>query len=146
MNDGNKNYSDRQKIKNLGEELFEMYCKKNGYDFHRTGFDEKRNNIPNFYRLNILLRNTPDYILNTEESTYVVNVKGTANFKQSEISLLPLFLEWYSSKKAPLVYCFCFEGYEKPFILYPEQIIDKYEKEVDKKWNDGVVYRTLNFE
>ena len=146
MNDGNKSYIDRQKLKNVGEELFEIYCKKQGHNFKRLGFDEKNNNIPNFFRLNTLLRNIPDYILNTGDFTYVVNIKGTANFKKSEIDLLPLFLEWYSSKKAPLVYCFCFEGYEKPFTLYPEQIIELYDKEKDKTWNDGVIYRTLNFE
>ena len=146
MNDGNKPYLERQQLKNQGEDLFELYCNQQGYNFYRFGFDEKKNNISNFYRLNTFLRNIPDYIVNTQDSTYIVNVKGTANFKKSEIDLIPLFLEWYSSKKASLVYCFCFEGYEKPFLLYPEQVIKKYDAQKDKTWNDGVIYRTLNFE
>ena len=57
----------------------------------------------------------------------VVNVKGTANFKEKEIKMIPMFLEWFSSKKAPLVYAFCFEECE-PLFVYPEKVIYLYEK------------------
>ena len=62
--------------------------------------------------------------------------------KKKEAEMIPLFLEWYSTKDAPLVYAFCFEG-EKPKIIYAEKVIELYKQSVDKKWNDGVIYRSL---
>ena len=145
-NDGDLSYFQRQKLKNVGEEIFETYCASKNYNLKRIGFDEKRNNIHNFFHLNVALRNIPDYILDTGDTTFVVNVKGTANFKKSEIDLLPFFMEWYSSKKAPLIYAFCFDTIPTPIMLYPEQIIEKYNKLHDRQWKDGAIYRNLNFE
>lgn len=137
------NYQERQQLINIGEVKFETYCAAMGYKITRLGFDEKHNNVQGFYNLNPFLRNIPDYVVNTEDSMFVVNVKGTANFKQSELKLLPEFMEWYATKKAPLVYAFCFAERDRPILLYPEKIIELYQKEKDKKWQDGTVYRTL---
>lgn len=143
MNWGAKNYQERNSIRtNLGEQLFEEHCKKYDYQVHRLGFDEENGSVENFFHLNDLLRNLPDYVVNTGSETFVINVKGTANFKRKEVMLLPEMMEWFSSKKAPLLYAFCFEGF-KPKLLYPDIIIKLYEKAQDKTWADGVVYRTL---
>jgi len=144
MNWGAKTYEERNATnRNSGEELFEAHCRHHGYKIHRVGFDEKNNSVDNFFNLNDLLRNLPDYIVNTGTETFVINVKGTANFKKKEVMMLPEMMEWFSSKKAPLLYAFCFEGF-RPKLVYPDNIIKLYENATDKKWNDGVVYRTLD--
>jgi len=142
---GSNSYQERQTVANKGELLFEQYCAEMGYKLNRVGFDEKGKNVDNFFDLNSMLRNLPDYVVNTPKGTFVVNVKGTANFKKKEVDLLPLFTEWFSTKKAPLVYAFCFEG-QKPKLIYPEKIIELYRKSEDRKWSDGVVYRCLDIE
>ena len=137
-------FLDRQKLVNHGEILFERYCDSKGYKYHHIGFEEKTNEIPDFWKLNTLIRNLPDYIVNTGKNTFVVNVKGTGNFKQSEVNMLPLFMEWFSTKEAPLIYAFCFTE-QKPIMVYPDKIIELYKEAViDKTWQDGVVYRSLN--
>ncbi len=138
------NYQERQQLINVGEVRFEAYCAAMGYTITRLGFDEKHNNVEKFYNLNTYLRNIPDYVVNTGSATFVVNVKGTANFKEKELKLLPEFMERYSTKEAPLIYAFCFEKVDRPILLYPEKIIELYEKERNKKWSDGIVYRTLS--
>ena len=57
--------------------------------------------------------------------------------------MIPLFLEWYNSKKASLIYAFCFIG-KKPKLIYPEKVIELYQASKDQKWFDGVIYRNLN--
>ena len=139
---GSNSYQERQSEENIGERLFEEYCTSMGYQFNRLGFDEKNKFVPNYFRINSMIRNLPDFIVSTKDETFVVAVKGTANFKKKEIDKIPLFLEWYSSKEAPFVYAFCFEG-QKPKLIFPERIIQLYESSKDQKWSDGVVYRNL---
>jgi hypothetical protein len=144
MNTGNHSYAERIQGTNLGEELFESYCKNKGFHLTRIGFDEHKANVPNFFNLNSYIRNIPDYVVNTQDGTFVVNVKGTDCFKQSEYRLLPLFGEWFSSSKAPLIYAFCFKEKERPILIYPEKIIRLYEEaKIDKEWSDGVIWRCL---
>ena len=116
-----------------------------GYKFNRIGFDEKKDYVDNYFNLNSLLRNLPDYVVSTNKNTYVVNVKGTANIKKSEIDMIPLFLDWFSSKTSPLVYAFCFKTEKRPIMVYPETVIKLYSKSIDKQWHDGKIYRTLDF-
>ena len=70
---------------NIGEELFEAYCKEKGYKIQRIGFDENTGFVDNFSRLNPVLRNLPDYVVNTLKETFIVCVKGTPNFKKKEL-------------------------------------------------------------
>jgi len=143
LNKGSNTYTERQSVRNSAEFLFEYYCAEKEYEVRRIGFDEKNNPVSNFFRLNKALRNLPDYVVNTPEKTFVVNVKGTANFKAKEIGLIPVLESMYGSDEAPLIYAFCFVGKE-PKLLYPDKIIELYNKSVDQKWPDGVVYRNLN--
>ena len=85
MDSGNNTYKERQSVKNVAEFLFEYYCAEKEYKLTRLGFDEKNKNVDNFFKLNKFLRNIPDYIVNTPKGTFVVNVKGTGNFKEKEI-------------------------------------------------------------
>ena len=146
MNDGEKSYAERQAIGiNQGEVLFEEYCNRKGYKFTRLGFDEKHNPVDNFYRLNHVLRNLPDYVVNTDKETFVVNVKGTRNFKREELLNLIAYEEMFSSKKAPLVYAFCFPN-KDPIMMFPEKIMWLYQESKEDKTfsSDGKVYRELN--
>ena len=138
-------YADRVKtIKNDGEYLFEKFCTISGAQFHRIGFDEHENSVPNYWRLGNLLRNLPDYVINTKNKTFVVAVKGTDNFKQKEFELLPKMVEAFSSKEAPLIYAFCFKEKQAPIWVKPSEIIELYNKSQDQQWHDGVIYRNLN--
>ena len=140
---GNNTYKQRQSVVNKGEILFENYCKEKNFNFTRIGFDEKFNSVDNFYNLNTMLRNLPDFVVNTERMTFVVMVKGSYNIKEKEVKMIPMFMEWFSSKNAPLVYAFCIEN-QSPKLIYPEKVIEMYEKsKLDLVWNDGVRYRNI---
>ena len=142
MDSGNNSYKERQSVKNVAEFLFEYYCAEKDYKLTRLGFDEKNKNVDNFFKLNKFLRNIPDYIVNTPKGTFVVNVKGTGNFKQKEIDMLQDFQKLYSTDQAPLIYAFCFTG-KDPMLIYPDKLVELYKKSTDKQWPDGIVYRNL---
>ena len=140
---GSNTYKERQDGENQGEILFEQYCREKGYQLQRIGFDEKNNNIPEFYDLNIYLRKLPDYVVVTPQYKYVVNVKGTPKFKKSEYDDLTKFEELYGSKKFPLAFAFCFKDAE-PRIISVEKIKFLYKQGIDEKFKgDGVIYRKL---
>lgn len=140
---GNNTYQERQSVENYGEIMFEKYCREKQYSVNRLGFDEKNANVPNFFRLNALLRNLPDYIVNTPTATFVVNVKGTNCIKKEEMTILTELIACYSSKDAQLLYAFCLKGNELPILVYPEKFIYMYQQSKDEQWNDGKVYRRL---
>lgn len=142
-NSGNT-YSERIKtVKNDGEYLFEMYCQTKGYKFHRIGFDEHENNVDKYWRLSDLLRNLPDFVVNAQDKTFVVAVKGTDKFKEKEFNLLPSMVDCFSSRESPLIYAFCFKENAEPIFVFPNQIIELYNNSVDEKWHDGVIHRNL---
>jgi hypothetical protein len=88
-----------------------------------------------------MLRNAPDYVVDTGNNLFVIAVKGTVNIKQSEYKMIPQFIEWYHSPKAPFVYCFCM--HDKIKTIFADKVIELYEQSYDKKWDDGKIYRTL---
>jgi hypothetical protein len=141
MKGNEKPYEERIKT-NIGEDLFLEHCKSKHYEVTRIGFDEQNGITKDFWKISPFLRNLPDFFVNTGHYSYVVQVKGTDNFKKKEIDILPLCMEWYSSPKAPLVYAFCFYGYE-PILKYPDQLIRRYENAIDDKFPDGVQFRCL---
>lgn len=143
---GSMSYKERNQGINLGEQLFEDYCKARGHTVMRLGFDEKNNQIPNYWNINPAVRNLPDYMVCTKTKTVLVQVKGTANIKKTDIDMIPFFLEWYSSKEVPLYYAFCFAEKEKPLFITPDRVIELYQQESDRQWNDGKIYRTLRFD
>jgi hypothetical protein len=143
---GNNSYAERNSGTNIGEELFEQYCKTKEVFFRRLGFDEKNDPLPNFYTINPLIRNLPDYFVSSNNGTKLVSVKGTANIKESEIKMIPQFIEWYHSKDCPLWYAFCFSDKNTPTFRTPDQVIELYQQATDKQWKDGTKYRTLNLD
>jgi hypothetical protein len=143
---GNNTYKERQTVKNKGELLFEEYCKSKGHKFYKIGFSEKTNEIEKYYIINKYIRNIPDYFVESAKGCFVVNVKGTGNFKQEEIEMLPFFVKNYSTKECPLIYAFCMEN-QPVYILRPKQLMEKYYRAEDKVWeSDGKVYRNLSLE
>jgi len=143
---GNNSYAERNSGTNIGEELFEQYCKTKEVFFRRIGFDEKSSPVPNFYTINPFIRNIPDYFVSSNNGTKLVSVKGTRNIKESEVAMIPQFIEWYHSKDCPLWYAFCFKGESNPFFITPDRVIELYQQATDKKWKDGTKYRTLNLD
>lgn len=139
-----QNYNDRNSIKiNLGEELFLDWAAEKCSFVARLGFDEKAGNVEKFFDLNPILRNIPDFLIINNDRAFLVNVKGTHNFKQKEYDLLPKIIETYASENAPLVYAFCFRN-EQPKFVTTTQIIDLFDKSIEKVWDDGVAYRSLD--
>lgn len=141
MNNTNT-YEERQSVADLGEELFEKWATEKGYTFNRIGFHSKNDSVPNFFKLSPLLRNMPDYVLNTDKKTYVVNVKGTANIKHKEMKILGDLMLCYSSSSAELIYAFCFSGQE-PVLMSTTTLSTRFHMAEDKQWHDGVKYRTI---
>ena len=138
---GSDSYEARQAVQ-VGEKLFEEWAKSKGYVATVFGSNATDSYIPRFPRLNPILRNAPDYILNTPTKTYVVSVKGTANIKVKEMRLLPKLVASYSSKRAPLIYAFCFKG-QNPILMSVETLQERFEQAPEKAWHDGVLYRTI---
>lgn len=139
-------YEQRQNVGvNIGEELFMQWCNRHGWECERLGFDEKFSNVPNFYNLNAILRNMPDYVIQREGRIFVVNVKGTPNIKENERLMLPDLITAYSTERAPLVYAFCMRNKMVKF-SYAEHVIELYDIEHDQRWSDGKVYRQLKME
>ena len=143
---GSMSYKKRNQGINLGEQLFEDYCKARGYKVVRVGFDEKNSPIDGYYKLPYFVRNLPDYLVIRDDKMFLVMVKGTANLKKTEVDQIPFFLENYSSKDCRLLYAFCFAEKEKPLFITPDRVIELYQQESDKQWNDGKIYRTLRFD
>jgi hypothetical protein len=141
VGNGSNNYIERQSVQ-VGEELFLSWAKTKGYHVTRIGFDSTNDSVPNFFKLSPLLRNMPDYVLNTDKKTYVVNVKGTANIKHKEIKMLGDLMLCYSSSSAELIYAFCFAGQE-PVLMSTTTLSTRFNMAEDKQWHDGVKYRTI---
>lgn len=142
MNNTNS-YNERQTVSDLGEELFEQWAVSKSYKFNRIGFHSKNNSVSNFFRLNTVLRNIPDYILHKDNKTYVVNVKGTANIKLKEMLILDKLVNAYSSDNAPLIYAFCFKG-QNPILMNWTTVDERFNEAENKTWHDGVIYRTIS--
>jgi len=142
---GSENYSDRQKHINIAEQLFIDWSNNKNYKIKRIGFDEKDNFVDNFFHLNTILRNLPDFVISRDDKCFVVNVKGTCNIKMKEFELMPSLIELFSEENAPLIYAFCFK--EKPPIFKKAtEVIELYNEVTDKKWSDGVIYRSIKLE
>ena len=133
---------DKRLLVQVGEELFEKWALDKGYIATCFGSNARDNPIPHYSRLNPILRNAPDYILNKEGKTYVVSVKGTASIKKSEMELLDALVSSYSSSKAPFIYAFCLRGQE-PVLMSVSTLKSKFAEAEEKQWHDGVRYRTI---
>lgn len=135
------NYQDRMKPENCkGEMLFKKWCSENEWHCQKIGFDGYP--TKNFWLLNPLLRNIPDFVIDKGAKIFVVQVKGSPNFKQNEYHLLDEFINSYHSPEAPLIYAFCLD--QNPIFKKTEEVKKLYQESQDNIWPDGKIYRTLN--
>lgn len=141
MKHSGMSYQERNSADNFAEDFFETYCQN--YYIRRIGFDEKKDSIPEFYNLNPILRNLPDYFVYANGKTFMCNVKGTDNFKEKEFKLLHSFKINFHTKKCPLIYAFCFKENNKPIFKTIDELIILYELSPESQWHDDVVYRNL---
>jgi hypothetical protein len=139
---GFESYNDRQNHINIAELLFVKWAEEKNYKINRIGFDEKNNSVNDFFKLNPILRNLPDFVISKDDKCFIINVKGTANIKKKEYDLIPKFIECFSSDKCPLIYAFCFQN-KTPIFKKANDIIKLFENSTDKIWNDGVIYRNI---
>lgn len=133
---------DKRINNNFGEVRFIASCNKNGWLFKKLGFDNEKE-IKEFWKLNPIIKNIPDFIIQKENQLFVIQVKGTKNFKEKEYKLIDKFIDAYHSTNAPLLYAFCLLQRETIF-LKPQQVKELYEQGTDDQWQDGVVFRELN--
>lgn len=66
---------------NAAEERFEAKMLDLGWSIQRIGFDEKKNPVHNFKRVNPFLRAIPDYLVEMGDDIRLVNVKGSTKYK-----------------------------------------------------------------
>jgi hypothetical protein len=141
---GTNTYRERNSIKtNQGEEIFLRWCEGKGLKVTRLGFDEKQAPVDRFYDLPDLVRNLPDFIVQSEEKVTLVNVKGSLNLKEKEYLLLDKLAEAYDSEKCHLYYVFALP--RELFWRRVSSVKKAYEesKEIGQ-WPDGKLYRKLD--
>ena len=127
---------------NFGEVRFIAFCNTNGWIYKKLGFDNEKE-IKNIWKLNPIITKMPDFIIEKKDKTYVIEVKGTENFKKKDYDMIDKLVYAYDSKEAPLIYAFCLFG-NKTIFKTPQQVKELYEKGIDDKFHDGVVCRALD--
>jgi hypothetical protein len=127
---------------NFGEVRFIASCNKNGWLYKKLGFDNEKE-IKEFWKLNPIIKNIPDFIIQKENQLFVIQVKGTKNFKEKEYNLIDKFIDAYHSTNAPLLYAFCLLQRDTIF-LKPQQVKELYDEGTDDQWQDGVIFRELD--
>jgi hypothetical protein len=141
--EGDKSFQERQKTPRIAENMFEVWCTDNGILFHRAGFDQT-NEIKEFYRLNKVLRNIPDYVIQYPSGCmFAVAVKGTLSMKHEEMDFLDKMIECYSSTRCPLIYAFCIRDQEPK--LYEANVVQQLFalSKIEGEWSDRKKYKVL---
>ena len=146
ITDGEKSYQERNnRPDNFGEELFIDHCRAHGLTCRRIGFDEKQGSIPNYWELNKVIRQLPDFVVTRPDTNRiaVVQVKGTVKFKQDDYNNLAWSESVYGSPKAPLWYVFALK--QGIYWRTVSQVAELYRTStIEDVWPDGKVYRVLN--
>lgn len=143
---GGQSYEERNnRPDNYGEQLFIDYCRLEGYKLHRIGFDEKQDKVQNFFNLNKVIRQLPDYVCLSPASgrMAVVSVKGTSKFKEEDFNNLSWLETVYSTPKAPLRFVFAVRG--QIYWRTPIEVAELYRASTEEgQWPDGKTYRVLD--
>lgn len=146
LTDGDKSYQERNnRPDNFGEELFIDHCRAHGLTCRRIGFDEKQGSIPNYWELNKVIRQLPDFVVTRPDTNRiaVVQVKGTVKFKQDDYNNLAWSESVYGSPKAPLWYVFALK--QGIYWRTVTQVAELYRTSTEEgQWPDGKKYRVLN--
>lgn len=142
MKGNEKTFVERIKSGNIGEELFKTYCKQNEIYCYKLGFEENLM-LDNFWKINPIIRNLPDFYITKNGRSALVNVKGTASIKYNEINIIDEMNKSYGSQDVPLMYCFCFEN-KKPIFMNIDELKKKFAEGIDGVWKDGKKYKRIN--
>lgn len=146
LTDGDKSFKERNnRPDNFGEQLFIDHCRNNGLTCHRLGFDEKQEQITNFWHMSKVLRQLPDFVVTRPDTgrTGVVQVKGTTKFKQDDYNNLSWAESVYGSAKAQLWYVFALK--QGIYWLTVTQVAELYRQSSQEgQWPDGKTYRVLD--
>jgi len=127
---------------NFGEVRFIAFCNTNGWVFRKLGFDNEKD-IKNIWKLNPIITKMPDFIIEKNDKTYVIEVKGTKSFKKKDYDMIDKLIYAYDSEEAPLIYAFCLFG-NKTIFKTPKEVKELFEQGTDNQWEDKVVFRELN--
>lgn len=88
---------------NIAEKRFEDWCTKNNYEFHRFGFDEKKDPVSCFYNISSTIRSLPDYLLVHNGKILYIHIKGTNKIKLSDIIDYSMFERQFCIKETVCV-------------------------------------------
>lgn len=141
---GNQSYTERNaRTINLGEQLFEDWCKSNEYGCYRIGYDEKTGIIDGWYKVAQSIRQMPDYLVTKGNRMAVVSVKGTLKFKAQDFNRLDWYEETYGTDECP--FRFVFSTRDRIIWLTTAQVREAYEASTNVGvWPDGKQWRELN--
>ena len=145
MTNGNASFTERNNINiNIGEERFLEYCQRKGVIVRRLGFDEKHGKLERFFSLPDAIRLLPDFVVENDDRIVLVEVKGSANFKQRDYQRIDWLVEHFTN--ASTVLWFVFALPDGLIWAKPEQVKEMFESSTSHGvWPDGVEYRLLDF-
>lgn len=145
MTNGNASFDDRNSIStNVGEERFLEYCAKKNVTVRRLGFDEKHGKLARFYSLPDSIRLLPDFVVENDDRIVLVEVKGSANFKQRDYNRIDWLVQNFTN--ASTVLWFVFALPDGLIWAKPGQVKKMFEGSTSHGvWPDGVQYRFLDF-
>lgn len=143
---GYQSYEQRNaRAVNLGEQLFEAWCKENDYGCHRLGYDEKTGIIPGWHKVAQTIRQMPDYLVTKENRLAVVSVKGTLKFKEQDYKRLDWYEQTYATPDCP--YRIVIATTRGIIWLTTAQVRQAYETSTNHgTWPDGKSWRELNIQ
>jgi hypothetical protein len=137
-------FSERTAKRGEGELRFEFFCEGSGLEYHRMGFDQIDNKIPNFYLLHPAIRSLPDYLMKYKEKMCYIHVKGTNKIKLEDLISYSLFEQLFCTKDTPLYVAFCLVDGGKPVFKTLESIKKSLlGLEVKEFPSDGKLYFNL---
>ena len=126
----------------VGEDLFEEYCQKKGVKYFRTGFDEKDDQIQQFWLVHPLMRHIPDYLIETQAGDLSwINVKGTPCIKIIDLFVYAQF-EQQLKGGCGFYLAFCFRGQDPIFLTF-EALQARLTGLTVQEWDDGKQYFRL---
>lgn len=133
-------WSERNSVRNVGEDRFEEYCNGRGLKFWRMGFDEKQSPVSSFWKVHPLVRSLPDYLVDRNGKLFWVHVKGTPCLKVDDLLLYSQF-ERDLSADCDFYIAFCFEG--APIFKQLPQVRELMTGLRIQAWSDGKQYMRL---
>ena len=142
MDTASNTWSERNSVRNVGEDRFEEYCREKGLKYWRMGFDEKQAPVDSFWKVHPLIRGLPDYLVESKDcKLFWVHVKGTPCMKVDDLILYSQF-ERDLGGDCGFYMCFCFARQSPIFKKLP-QVRELMTGLKVQEWDDGKQYLRL---